>query len=200
MQERKLRRTNRERSDTTRGDLIAAARKLFIERGYADTATPDIVAAAGVTRGALYHHFEDKKALFSAVAEAEAEAVAAETERAAPDDMPPREALIKGGEAYLAALALPGRTRLLLLDGPAVLGRAGMDEIDNRHGTRSLRGGILFAVRAGDLPQHLPVEAATQLLASAYDRAALSIETGSDTDEYRKALALLIDGLAALAR
>ncbi len=58
----------------------------------------------------------------------------------------------------------------------------------------------LFAVRAGDLPQNLPVmEAATQLLASAYDRAALSIETGGDPDEYRKALALLIDGLAALA-
>ncbi|MFI0845371.1 TetR/AcrR family transcriptional regulator [Mesorhizobium sp. IMUNJ 23232] len=199
MQEKRPRRTNQERSDTTRTELMAAARRLFIERGYADTATPDIVVAAGVTRGALYHHFEDKKALFAAVAEAEAEAVADEIEGATPDDMRPREALIKGGEAYLAALALPGRTRLLLLDGPAVLGRAGMDAIDNRHGTRSLRGGILFAVRAGDLPQNLPVEAATQLLASAYDRAALSIETGGDPAEYRKGLALLIDGLAALA-
>jgi AcrR family transcriptional regulator len=199
MQDKKERRTNRQRSDTTRGDLMAAARKLFIEKGYAETATPDIVAAAGVTRGALYHHFEDKQALFSAVAEAEAKAVADQIERAAPDDLPPREALVRGGEAYLEAMALPGRTRLLLLDGPAVFGRAGMDEIDNRHGTRSLRAGILFAVRAGDLPHNLPVEAATQLLASAYDRAALSIETGGDPDEYRKALALLIDGLAALA-
>jgi AcrR family transcriptional regulator len=199
MQDKKERRTNRERSDTTRAELMAAARRLFIEKGYADTATPDIVAAAGLTRGALYHHFEDKKALFSAVAEAEAEAVAAETERAVSDGMRPREALIKGGDAYLSALALPGRTRLLLLDGPSVLGRTGMDEIDNRHGTRSLRGGILFAVRAGDLPQNLPIEEATQLLASAYDRAALSIETGGDPDEYRRALALLIDGLAALA-
>ncbi|WP_442582746.1 TetR/AcrR family transcriptional regulator [Mesorhizobium sp. ASY16-5R] len=199
MQDKKERRTNRERSDTTRAELMAAARRLFIEKGYADTATPDIVAAAGLTRGALYHHFEDKKALFCAVAEAEAEAVAAETERAVSDGMRPREALIKGGDAYLSALALPGRTRLLLLDGPSVLGRTGMDEIDNRHGTRSLRGGILFAVRAGDLPQNLPIEEATQLLASAYDRAALSIETGGDPDEYRRALALLIDGLAALA-
>lgn len=200
MQLKSERRSNRERSETTRAELMAAARRLFIEKGYADTATPDIVAAAGVTRGALYHHFEDKRALFSAVAEAEAKAVADEIERAAPDDMPPREALIKGGEAYLEAMALPGRTRLLLLDGPAVFGRAGMDEIDGRHGTRSLRAGILFAVRAGDLPQSLPVEAATQLLASAYDRAALSIEKGGDPAEYRKALALLIDGLAALAR
>jgi AcrR family transcriptional regulator len=199
MQDKKERRTNRQRSDTTRAELMAAARRLFIEKGYADTATPDIVAAAGLTRGALYHHFEDKKALFSAVAEAEAEAVAAETEHAVSDGMRPREALIKGGDAYLSALALPGRTRLLLLDGPSVLGRAGMDEIDNRHGTRSLRGGILFAVGAGDLPRNLPVEEATQLLASAYDRAALSIETGGDPDEFRRALALLIDGLVALA-
>jgi hypothetical protein len=113
--------------------------------------------------------------------------------------MPTREALIKGGEAYLDAMAAPGRTRLLLLDGPAVLGRAVMDEIDDRHATGSLRAGILFAVRAGDLPRDLPVDAVTQLLAAAYDRAALAIEAGGDAGAYRKALALLIDGLAKLA-
>ena len=96
-------------------------------------------------------------------------------------------------------MALPGRTRLLLLDGPAVLGRAGMDEIDGRHGNRSLRAGIAFAVRSGDLPRDLPVDAATQLLSSAFDRAALAIENGASADDYRKALAALIDGLAATA-
>lgn len=199
MQQDLERRSNKERSETTRGDLIAAARRLFIDRGYAETGTPDIVAAAGVTRGALYHHFEDKKALFLAVAEAEAKVVADEIERAAPDDLPPREGLVRGGEAYLTAMTLPGRTRLLLLDGPAVLGRAGMDEIDDRHATRSLRAGISFAVRAGDLPKDLPIDAATQLLSSAYDRAALAIENGASADDYRKALAALIDGLAAVA-
>ena len=64
--------------------MIAAARKLFTEKSYAETATPEIVAAAGVTRGALYHHFEDKQALFRAVVEREAETVAAEIERAPP--------------------------------------------------------------------------------------------------------------------
>ena len=122
MQQNIGRRSNKQRSETTRAELIAAARLLFVGRGYAETGTPDIVDAAGLTRGALYHHFDDKKALFLAVVEAEARAVAEEIERAAPDDMPAREALVKGGEAYLDALAAPGRTRLLLLDGPAVLG------------------------------------------------------------------------------
>jgi AcrR family transcriptional regulator len=198
MQQESARRSNKDRSETTRAELIAAARSLFIEKGYTDTATPDIVAAAGVTRGALYHHFADKKALFAAVAEAEARTVAEEIDRAAPDDTPTREALIRGGEAYLAAMAEPGRTRLLLLDGPAVLGRGGMDEIDDRHAARSLRAGIQFAVRAGELPRDLPVDVATQLLSSAFDRAALAIEVGGDARAYGRVLAALIDGLAKL--
>ncbi|MDI6027077.1 helix-turn-helix domain-containing protein [Corticibacterium sp. UT-5YL-CI-8] len=194
MQEMKERRSNRERTDATRGDLIAAARKLFIENSYAETGTPDIVRQAGVTRGALYHHFEDKQALFKAVVEAEASAVAAEIETAAPDGMPTRDALLAGSDAYLAAMAHPGRTRLLLLDGPAVLGRAAMDEIDNRHGNRTLREGLVAAMREGSMPK-LPVDACTALLAAAFDRAALAIQAGASAKDYRRVLAALIDGL-----
>jgi AcrR family transcriptional regulator len=198
MQAGSTRRSNRARSEATRGDLVAAARRLFVGKGFAETATPDIVAAAGVTRGALYHHFEDKRALFRAVAEAEAEAVAAEIELAAPEGLPAREALLRGGEAYLLAMAEPGRTRLLLLDGPAVLGRADMDAIDARHAARSLREGVVHAMEAQVFPASLPVEAITRLLGAAFDRAALAIEAGDDPQDYRTALAALIDGLAAL--
>ncbi|MGN6537039.1 MAG: helix-turn-helix domain-containing protein, partial [Mesorhizobium sp.] len=104
MQDKKPRRSNRERTDATRADLIAAARTLFIEKSYAETGTPEIVAAAGVTRGALYHHFPDKQALFRAVVEKEAEAVAAEIEAAAPETLAPRDALMAGSDAYLAAM------------------------------------------------------------------------------------------------
>lgn len=194
MQVRAERRSNRDRTEATRAQLIAAARKLFTEKSYAETGTPEIVALAGVTRGALYHHFADKQALFAAVAEEEAAAVAAEIEQAAPDDLAPREALIAGSEAYLEAMQAPGRTRLLLLDGPAVLGRIGMDEIDGRHGNRTLREGLAMAMRAGAL-RKLPLAALTGQLAAAFDRAALAVDAGAPASEQMEVVAALIDGL-----
>jgi AcrR family transcriptional regulator len=194
MQERQ-RRSNRERTEATRTALIEAARRLFIDKGYAETATPDIVAAAGVTRGALYHHFSDKQALFRAVVEQEAAAVAAEIERASPETLTATEALLSGGDAYLEAMREPGRTRLLLLDGPAVLGRAEMDAIDNRHGNRTLREGLAAAMQAREI-RRAPLGPLTALLAAAFDRAALAIESGADQQAFRAALHALIEGLA----
>ena len=78
MQEIKERRSNADRSSSTRKRVLEAAKTLFITKGYAATGTPEIVAQAGVTRGALYHHFEDKRALYLALVEAESAAVAAE--------------------------------------------------------------------------------------------------------------------------
>ena len=193
MQERS-RRSNRERTEATRTALMEAARRLFIERGYAETATPDIVAEAGVTRGALYHHFSDKQALFRAVAEREAAAVAAEIERATPKVQSAAEGLRVGGEAYFEAMREPGRTRLLLLDGPAVLGRLEMDAIDARHGNRTLREGLEAAMDSGEM-RRLPVEALTALVGAAFDRAVLAIEGGADRDDVRVAMNALLDGL-----
>lgn len=194
MQRETAHRSNRDRTEATRADLIAAARKLFIEKPYAETGTPEIVAAAGVTRGALYHHFADKQALFAAVVEQEAAAVAEEIERASPPSLFARDALIAGSDAYLSAMRVPGRTRLLLLDGPAVLGRAGMDEIDNRHGNRSLCEGLVAAMREQSMAK-LPVDALTALLAAAFDRAALAAEAGASAEDYRAVLMALMDGL-----
>ena len=108
------RRTNPERAEATKTALLDAARGLFVEKGYAETSTPEIVEVAKVSRGALYHHFDDKRDLFRAVVEREAQAVAAEIEASASTALPAREALLKGSMAYLDAMSVPGRTRLLL--------------------------------------------------------------------------------------
>lgn len=166
MQER--RRTNAERTHATRAALVAAARDLFVRAGYAATSTPQIAAAANVTRGALYHHYADKQDLFRAVAEAEAEAVAREIEERtaaepgtaaaeppdtpdtpyAPDAPDARAMLVEGARAYLDAMGEPGRTRLLLVDAPAVLGPAEADALDARHARRTLREGLAAALGA----------------------------------------------------
>lgn len=194
MQAPSSRRSNRDRTEATRADLIAAGRRLFREKGYAATGTPEIVAAAGVTRGALYHHFADKQALFRAVVEAEAKEVADEINTAAPAGLDPLGGLAAGSKAYLAAMQAPGRTRLLLLDGPSVLGRAEMEAIDNQNGAGALREGLRAAIDAKIL-RDLPVDALTSLLSAMFDRAALDIEAGRDFDDGLAAMLGLIDGL-----
>ncbi|MCR5855474.1 TetR/AcrR family transcriptional regulator [Mesorhizobium sp. J428] len=196
MQHENARRSNAERSETMRATLIEAARRLFTGKGYAATGTPELVEAAGVTRGALYHHFADKQALFAAVAEAESAAVAAEIEAAAPSSLKPVDALVEGSIAYLHTMRAPGRTRLLLLDGPAVLGRSAMDEIDARHGNRTLREGLAAAMRAGAI-RRLPLGPLTSMLGAMLDRAALDCENGVNEQEARQVVEALFAGLAA---
>jgi AcrR family transcriptional regulator len=118
----KTRISNEDRSTLTRAALLKAARKLFVEKGYADTGTPELVKAAGVTRGALYHHFEDKKALFRAVVEAECRQIADAIRGATSKPASAMEALKQGARAYFDAMQKKGRVQLVLIEGPAALG------------------------------------------------------------------------------
>ena len=191
-------RNSKQGTEATRLALISAARELFVEKGYADTATPDIVAAAGVTRGALYHHFEDKKALFRAVIERESMAVASDIDRGAASAATPRDALVSGASAYFAAMAVEGRARLMLLEAPAVLGVERTAEIDRDNAEDRLREGVsdyLGAAVSAD-----EVRALTNLLSSAFDRAVLEIERGGEHSLYEAAIARLIDGLIPRSR
>ncbi|MBB3317378.1 AcrR family transcriptional regulator [Rhizobium sp. BK181] len=185
-------RSNRERTEQTKQALLDAARRLFVEKGYGDTATPDIVAAAGVTRGALYHHFEDKKALFRAVVEREAAAVAEAIEARTSGDLTPRQALLEGGSAYFDALAQEGRTKLLLLEAPAVLGLRDAGVIDEENAEATLQRG-LEAYLPGGGPVLQPI---ARLLSAAFDRAAIAIAAGEERSEYEQAIAALLDGLS----
>lgn len=194
--QQKHRRSNRERSDATRTAILDAARALFIERGYAETPTPDIVAAAGLTRGALYHHFADKRALFRALIEREAREVARSIESSTVEGLSSREALLAGAAAYFDAMAVPGRVRLLLLDGPAVLGVSEMATIDAAHGGRTLEEGLVAAMAPQGLEKRA-IKAMAFLLSAAFDRAALEIDAGAARADYAYAIDRLIDRLIA---
>lgn len=189
-------RSNRERTETTRKALIEAARALFVSKGYADTATPDIVDAAGLTRGALYHHFEDKRALFEAVIAREAEAVAEAIEVGSLQFGTASEKLLAGAAAYFDAMAVPGRTRLLLLDGPAVLGLDELGAIDRENAEGTLRKGLSDYLSERGKPLDL-LAPLTVLVSAAFDRAAVAIATGGNRMDYERAIAALIDGIGA---
>lgn len=190
-------RTNRDRTEKTRSALMSAARTLFIDRGYADTSTPDIVAAAGITRGALYHHFEDKRALFRAIVADEAAAVAASIEQKTSTGLSPLDALLAGSSTYLDAMRVPGRTRLLLIEGPSVLGSVEMKALDDNNAARTLRSGLEAALTKRKASPAASLLALADLLSAAFDRAALAIDAGEDADQYRGAIDSLLRSVVA---
>jgi AcrR family transcriptional regulator len=189
-------RSNRERTDATRTALLNAARTLFVEKGYAETATPDIVAAAEVTRGALYHHFADKKALFWAVIESEAKDVAADIDARSADASSAREALLQGASAYFDAMAVPGRTKLLLKEAPA------QHAIDSGEGEDPAEEGLkigLSHLLSGSENLKL-LDPLTSLISSAFEKAAIAINCGANRADYEAAIAALLDGLTVQPR
>lgn len=189
------RRRQQDRTDATRAALLEAGRMLFVEKGFAGTSTPELVAATGLTRGALYHHYADKRALFAAVVEREAQA-AADAIETMPSVNAPLDALRAGSRVYLEAMSVPGRTRLLLLDGPAVLGLSEMDEIHARHGNRTLRQGLEAAMESGAI-RRLPLAVTTEMLGALFDRAALSVAQGASLEDALAVVSAVLDGLRA---
>jgi AcrR family transcriptional regulator len=182
------RRTQKDRTQVMRGLLLRVGRELFVQHGFAATGTPQIVEKAGVTRGALYHHFADKEDLFAAVIRAEAEAIAAEIEAADFAGLSPVQQVIRGGEAFLAAMQAPGRARLMLVEAPAVLDPARLAKIDTATGGGTLEAGL----HAAGVADAGPLAA---LLSAAYDRAALAIDRGDPPEPWHGALARLVRGI-----
>lgn len=140
-----------EKAMATRTKLVAVARELFAAQGYAATGTEAILAAAGVTRGALYHHFADKQALFAQVCEdlhAEAEQVI-ETDADAQGTA--YDGVIAGCLGFLDFMVRPDVRRILILDAPSVLGWEAWNEMDRRHGFGLLIAGVQAAIDEGSL-------------------------------------------------
>jgi AcrR family transcriptional regulator len=185
-----------ERSEATRAALVAAARPLFAERGFAGVGTEEIVRAAGVTRGALYHQFRDKEDLFAAVFELLESELAQRTAAAAgaSGTTDPLAELRVGAEAWLDACTEPEIQRIVLLDGPAVLGWERWREIGTRYGRGLVEAVLQAAVDAGRLaPQ--PIRPLAHVLMGAVDEAALYVATAEDPAAARVEVGAVLDGL-----
>jgi AcrR family transcriptional regulator len=179
-------RRQEERSQATRAALVESARRLFAERGYANVPADEVVAAAGVTRGALYHHYGDKQGLFRAVFEEIEREVAERVVAAIAGESDLWQLMLRGLAAFLDACERPEVVRIALTDAPAVLGWQTWREIEAAHGLGLIRALLERAVAEGVIaPQPVPVLAqivlgalieAALLIASAEDRAAARTE------------------------
>jgi AcrR family transcriptional regulator len=168
------RRTQAERSETTRAALMGAARRLFTEQGYTGTGREEIAAAAGVTRGALYHHFASKEALFRAVVEQLEEELTTQVATAAMAVDDPAEQLRLGCLAFLDGCLDPAVRRIVLLEAPAVLGWEQWREIDERYGLALLTHSVEGVMAAG-LIEPAPVGPLAHMLLGALNEAALLV-------------------------
>lgn len=192
------RRSQAERSESTRAALIGAARKLFAERGYSEVGTEEIVRAAGVTRGALYHHFDGKRELFEAVYELVeielAERIAAGALSANAES--PLDAMRAGAEMFLQACTEPEAQQIALLDGPSVLGWDRWREIAAKHGLGLIEATLQAAIEAGAIADQ-PVRPLAHVLMGALDEAAMLVARADDPERMRAEVGRTLDTLLA---
>lgn len=177
--------TRREaKAQATRQHIVAAATRLFAERGYEATSIEAVLEGAGVSRGALYHHFADKRALFDAVLEAVEAKLADDVHaaaRAAVDPRDPSSLLRAGLLAWLRLVRDPVIRRIVLVDAPAVVGWARWREVDECHWFGPLKESLAAALPDGRLdPQSVDVLA--HMLLAALNELAFVIARAGDPD------------------
>lgn len=175
------------RSQATRAALLEAARELFAERGYSSVGTEEVVKHAGVTRGALYHHFRDKRDLFRAVfrqmeGEIVNEILATITDSGADD---PMEALGVGIRSFLDICEDPAKTQVGLVDAPSVLGWSEWREIGAEHGLSLVVTALQAAQDAGGL-RDASVQPLAHLLLAALGEAAMFVANARDRTAARR--------------
>jgi AcrR family transcriptional regulator len=179
--------------------LIGAARVLFAEKGYAGVGTEEIVQRAGVTRGALYHHFKGgKEDLFHAVLVQ----VSAETTQrvlakadAAGD---PWETLMVGVDAFLDASAIPEVQQIMLIDGPSVLGWDVWRAADGEFALTAMQQVLQHAMDTGRMVSQ-PARPLAHVLLGAIDEAAMVVARSEDPEAARaemgRTVRRLLEGL-----
>jgi AcrR family transcriptional regulator len=190
--------TQSERREATRAAIVEAAKRLFGERGFAATTIDNVATAARVAKGAVYHHFATKEALFEAVFDEVSQDLVAEVDRVARSGKDALAAMAAGTQAYFAACARDPTGQIILRDGPAVLGWERWREIDAGHFGGGFTRGLARAMDDGLIARQ-SVEPLSRLLIGAVTEAAVACSGGGDLHktgaEYARAFRTLLDAL-----
>jgi len=190
--------TQLERRTETRAAIIRAAKRLFGDRSFAATTMDDIAAGARVAKGAVYHHFKTKEAVFEAVFDEASRELVMEVDRIARGEKDALAAIAAGTQAYFAACARGAMEQIILRDGPAVLGWERWRAIDSEHFGGKIPRGLTAAMEAGLIARQ-PVEPLARLLLGAVTEAAVACAASTDVKktgaDYARALHSLLDSL-----
>lgn len=194
-------RRTEEQAQETRADILAAARKLFIEQGY-EASLSSIVADAGITKGALFHHFKNKKALFEEVwtdLQVQMDAEARKSAAAARSKTNPYAAFLAGCRTYLEWVARDDYQKIVLVEGPPVLGYVGWYESDHNLGKDNVRSGIEYLAHK-HLVDKRHVPALVVLLQSALNGGGFAIgrkDPSVTPDSLLAAFEMILRGMAS---
>jgi AcrR family transcriptional regulator len=194
-------RTQADRSAATKDALVRAARPLFAQDGFGDVSTEAIVRAAGVSRGAMYHQFKDKTALFEAVFEAVEQDISARLATAVAEagETDPIALMELGAHAWLDVCAEPEVQRIVLLDAPAVLGWERWRELGMKYGVGLVEAMIAHAISVGRIEEQ-PVKPLAHVLIGSLDEAAMYIVRAEDPalarDQTRAVVSRLVRALS----
>ncbi|GED66351.1 TetR family transcriptional regulator [Brevibacillus reuszeri] len=189
-----------EQAKLTISKLTEVARDFFTTYGYADAAMEDLVKKAGLTRGALYHHFGNKEGLFMAILDLVQKEIAERVETEAGKSSDPWEQLLLGCLAFVSAAVENQNRRILLIDGPSVVGWEAWRKMDEQHSMRLLREQLEDMAQQGYL-KSFSINAMTHLLSGAMNEGVLWVAQMPDQEqallEIKTALSLLLEGWKA---
>jgi AcrR family transcriptional regulator len=185
-------------AEETRAALVRAARELFTEKGYAATGTEEILQRANASRGAMYHHFAGKKELFRAALEVVEEEFITQLDAGGAPGTDVFDEICNGCQLFLDIATEPSIQRMMLIDGPSVLGWIEWRAIEERYGFGLLRAYLAQAMEQGLIEQQ-PIESLTNVLAGAMNEAAILVANAEDRDAARRdvgdSIARLLSGL-----
>lgn len=182
--------------EATRAALVAAARELFADRGYGGVGTEEIVQRAGVTRGALYHHFTDKEDLMRAVLHDLARELAEASATAALKEADQWQQILAAVDAFLDACMDPAVQRIMMTDAPSVLGWDEWREIDAQYGLGLVKASLDNAMQTGLIARQ-PVDPLAHLVVGALDEAAMYISRADDPQQARREMGDSIERMLA---